>query len=365
MGWVLIGLGVVLLLIGIAAVIGITHYTRLSRCRGDIVTRWEALKTELDRRHAVLPPLARAVAAKAQQQRPALEDLLTVQDHAARLRGLDQLPQRAASEERLAAGLRRLQVTADSVPGLARDPAYATLSGQLNQTTRRIAEAAAAYNLAVDSYRQQASRGWSRHVARLAHWPAPNRFEGTPRRGSDNDPAGRPTVAASPALSAAARPAAGPSPQPATRPAAARPTPARAAPPVDATALRGLAPTASVPAHPRSPGVGPAALGRPEPEVTRDTRPTFIPSYDPAWPRLSPANGVPSPPRPAVTLSGPAQPNPARPADPPTAAPVRPTPTRPTGDPAPDAPAAPSSAPLGVLDFWRSRAQRPLPPRTP
>ena len=352
MGWVLIGLGVILLLAGTSAAVGLVQYNSLLAERVAIEHRWDELLNALDRRHSLVLPLARLVGARVPQARPALEHLLAIRDEAGALRRLDQAPRRADSEERLDTGLSQVAAAVRSLPGLASDPQYRESTNQLDLARRRIGEAVTAFNLAVSSHRQRVSRGLARHVARFARLPGLSRFESTSRQTGP----GLTLIESKPR-------------QPEPGLTGVESTSRRAQP--GAWRREQVARTDA--AHHGEPGT---RSPRPAPAGDdRETRPTFIGSFDPSFRLPEPVQPVAAP-RDAATPVVPSQIRSAG-AVSGVAAPLPEPPTRPTGRAA-NSPArefnppatsplrgTPSAAPLGVLDFLRSGASHRRPPSPP
>jgi hypothetical protein len=309
MGWVLMVAGLVLVIVGLTAFGLIVCHRGLDRDRRRAQQAWDELAGELDRRHALIPPLARTVVVHLRAEQAALEDLLAQAEAAAAQSGLDAVARRAALEAEVGRGLERLRALALVRPGLGADADFQSLAARLRAANDHLAVAAESYNTVLDDYLDRLDGRGAKLVSRLTAFPVPAYFETAPsraRRGLE-PPAGAPSsgLAADPAAGApspglAADLAAAPPRPDRFHPASPAPLPAPGRPSrsslpglpaaVPGSTARFPGPPARFPGSPaRFPGpsgavTSPAAAGEsadrfPGLGQASDTRPTFVPSF--------------------------------------------------------------------------------------
>jgi LemA protein len=139
----MIELGVVLIALVVPA---IWIYNRLVGDRNQVGAAWSDIDVQLKRRHELVPRLVTCVKAYADYERATL---VAVTELRAQSMATPQLPQKAAIEDAMAAGLQRLIVVAEDYPDLKADQNFRQLQAELTDTEDQIQYARRFYNGAV------------------------------------------------------------------------------------------------------------------------------------------------------------------------------------------------------------------------
>jgi LemA protein len=136
-------------LICLAAAAGIWIYNRLVSDRNQVRAAWSDIDVQLKRRHELVPRLVACVKAYADYEKATL---LAVTELRKQSIATSQLPQKAAIEDGIEAGLHRLMVVAEDYPELRADANFRQLQSELTDTEDQIQYARRFYNGAVKLY---------------------------------------------------------------------------------------------------------------------------------------------------------------------------------------------------------------------
>jgi len=124
-------------------------YNRLVRDRNQVRAAWSDIDVQLKRRHELVPRLVTCVKAYADYEKATL---LAVTELRRQSMATPQLPQKAAIEDAMAAGLHRLIVVAEDYPDLKADDNFRQLQSELTDTEDQIQYARRFYNGAVRQF---------------------------------------------------------------------------------------------------------------------------------------------------------------------------------------------------------------------
>ena len=142
----MIELTVVLVLV-VAA--GIWIYNRLVGDRNQVRAAWSDIDVQLKRRHELVPSLVSCVKAYAGYEKATL---LAVTELRKQSIETSRLPQKAAIEDAMQAGLHKLIVVAEDYPDLKADGNFRQLQSELTDTEDQIQYARRFYNGAVKQF---------------------------------------------------------------------------------------------------------------------------------------------------------------------------------------------------------------------
>lgn len=142
----MIELTVVLVLV-LAA--GIWIYNRLVGDRNQVRAAWSDIDVQLKRRHELVPRLVSCVKAYADYEKATL---LAVTELRKQSIASSRLPQKAAIEDAMQAGLHKLIVVAEDYPDLKADGNFRQLQSELTDTEDQIQYARRFYNGAVKQF---------------------------------------------------------------------------------------------------------------------------------------------------------------------------------------------------------------------
>lgn len=124
-------------------------YNRLVRDRNQVSAAWSDIDVQLKRRHELVPRLVTCVKAYADYEKATL---LAVTELRKQSMETSRLPQKAAIEDAMAAGLHRLIVVAEDYPDLKADDNFRQLQSELTDTEDQIQYARRFYNGAVRQF---------------------------------------------------------------------------------------------------------------------------------------------------------------------------------------------------------------------
>lgn len=130
----------------LAAVAGVWIYNRLVHDRNQVRAAWSDIDVQLKRRHELVPRLVSCVKAYADFEKTTLLAVTELRQQSIATPGL---PQKAAIEEAMQAGLHRLIVVAEDYPDLKADENFRQLQSELTDTEDQIQYARRFYNGAV------------------------------------------------------------------------------------------------------------------------------------------------------------------------------------------------------------------------
>jgi LemA protein len=133
----------------LVAAAGIWIYNRLVSDRNQVRAAWSDIDVQLKRRHELVPRLVACVKAYADYEKATL---LAVTELRKQSIATSQLPQKAAIEDGIGAGLHRLMVVAEDYPELRADANFRQLQSELTDTEDQIQYARRFYNGAVKLY---------------------------------------------------------------------------------------------------------------------------------------------------------------------------------------------------------------------
>jgi LemA protein len=135
-----------LTVLALAVVAGIWIYNRLVRDRNQVLAAWSDIDVQLLRRHDLVPQLVTTVKAYADYEKATMA---AVTELRARSTAAQHLPDKAAIEAELAAGVQKLLVVAEAYPDLKASANFAQLQKELVEIEDHIQYARRFYNGAV------------------------------------------------------------------------------------------------------------------------------------------------------------------------------------------------------------------------
>ncbi|MCP5191070.1 MAG: LemA family protein [Pseudomonadales bacterium] len=137
---------IISILLVLVAVAGVWIYNRLVRDRNQVRAAWSDIDVQLKRRHELVPRLVSCVKAYADFEKATL---LAVTELRKQSMATPELPQKAALEDAMQAGLHKLIVVAEAYPELKADENFRQLQAELTDTEDQIQYARRFYNGAV------------------------------------------------------------------------------------------------------------------------------------------------------------------------------------------------------------------------
>jgi LemA protein len=135
-----------LTVVAILAAAGIWIYNRLVTDRNQVHNAWSDIDVQLMRRHDLVPQLVTAVKAYADYEKATFT---AVTELRTRSEAASNLPEKAALEDAMEAGLHRLIVVAEDYPDLQADENFRQLSTGLTEVEDHLQYARRFYNGAV------------------------------------------------------------------------------------------------------------------------------------------------------------------------------------------------------------------------
>ncbi|MBP1763336.1 MAG: LemA family protein [Firmicutes bacterium] len=144
--WVLIGVLVLVVVIGISAVSG---YNSLVALNENVNGKWSQVENQLQRRADLIPNLVETVKGAAAQERQLIQ---SVTDARAKLGGAQGPAAKAAANDELSGALSRLLVVVENYPNMKTDQNFRQLTDELAGTENRLAVARKDYNDSVQIY---------------------------------------------------------------------------------------------------------------------------------------------------------------------------------------------------------------------
>jgi LemA protein len=155
--WVLLGLLVVVVLIGLFLM---SVYNKLVRLREQVRNGFSQIDVQLERRHDLIPNLVETAKGYLKHERETLEAVIAARSAATQARvevsgdpqNLEAMGKLAQSEAALGGALGRLLAVAEAYPDLKADRSMADLTEELTTTENKIAFARQNYNDQVTRY---------------------------------------------------------------------------------------------------------------------------------------------------------------------------------------------------------------------
>jgi LemA protein len=132
--------------IALALGAGIWIYNLLVRDRNQVRAAWSDIDVQLKRRHELVPRLVSCVKAYADYEKATLVAVTELRKQSIET---PHLPQKAAVEDQMAAGLHQLIVLAEAYPDLKADDNFRQLQSELTDTENQIQYSRRFYNGAV------------------------------------------------------------------------------------------------------------------------------------------------------------------------------------------------------------------------
>lgn len=129
--------------------VGIWIYNRMVGDRNQVRAAWSDIDVQLKRRHELVPRLVSCVKAYADYEKATLVAVTELRKQSI---ATSRLPQKAAIEDAMQAGLHRLIVVAEDYPDLQADANFRQLQSELTDTENRIQYARRFYNGAVRQF---------------------------------------------------------------------------------------------------------------------------------------------------------------------------------------------------------------------
>ena len=134
------------LIIATLAAAGVWIYNLLVRDRNQVDAAWSDIDVQLKRRHELVPRLVTSVKAYADFEKATLTAVTELRKQSI---ATSHLPQKAALEDAMTAGLHKLIVLAEDYPDLRADANFRQLQAELTDTEDQIQYARRFYNGAV------------------------------------------------------------------------------------------------------------------------------------------------------------------------------------------------------------------------
>jgi len=141
--WIAIGIGVVLLLIGIAI------YNGLVNGKIESQNAWAQIDVQLKRRHDLIPNLVETVKGYAKHEQGTLEKVIQARNAAVSAQGVNN---QIAAENQLSGALRQLFALSEAYPDLKANTNFMSLQEELKSTENRIGFSRQHYNDSVGKY---------------------------------------------------------------------------------------------------------------------------------------------------------------------------------------------------------------------
>ncbi len=170
LGWVLVGLGVLLIVAVIAS------YNRFVRQRTLVDESWGGIDVELSRRHDLIPNLVETVQGYAAHEREVLELLVHAREDATAHRD-DRPHAREGFEDTVTRALQSVLARVEAYPDLKASSSFLSLQRELTLTEDRIAAARRFYNGNVRAYNTRVRTFPSNLVASAFRFRARDFFE--------------------------------------------------------------------------------------------------------------------------------------------------------------------------------------------
>lgn len=137
MGWVVLGVIVLLVIVLIAL------YNGLVRLRNRIDNAWSQIDVQLERRHDLIPNLVETVKGYASHERETLEQVIAARGAAMGAQGVQA---KAEAENMLSGALKSLFALSEAYPDLKANQNFLALQEELTATEDKIAYARQFYN---------------------------------------------------------------------------------------------------------------------------------------------------------------------------------------------------------------------------
>jgi LemA protein len=169
--WIAIGIGVVLLLIGIAI------YNSLVNGRVETANAWAQIDVQLKRRHDLIPNLVETVKGYAKHEQGTLEKVIQARNAAVSAQGVNN---QIAAENQLSGALRQLFALSEAYPDLKANTNFLGLQEELKSTENRIGFARQHYNDSVGKYNSSLMRFPNNIVAGFTGFTAVGFYEVAP-----------------------------------------------------------------------------------------------------------------------------------------------------------------------------------------
>ncbi len=144
--WVLIGVIVLVVIVGLTAISG---YNGLVTLNENVNGKWSQVENQLQRRADLIPNLVETVKGAATQERQLIQ---SVTDARAKLAGAQGPAAKAAANDELSGALSRLLVVVENYPTMKTDQNFRQLTDELAGTENRLAVARKDYNDSVQMY---------------------------------------------------------------------------------------------------------------------------------------------------------------------------------------------------------------------
>ena len=148
----LVGGGLVIAVILVAAIAAVSLYNTLVRVRQTCMESWSDIDTELQRRHDLVPNLVSTVEGYAAHEKSVLEQVTRLRARAVDARKED-AETRAGIEEMLQGSIGTLIATAEAYPDLKANRSFLDLQQELADTETRVARSRRFYNDNVREFR--------------------------------------------------------------------------------------------------------------------------------------------------------------------------------------------------------------------
>ena len=148
-GWLIVGIGLVLLLIGVGI------YNTLVNGRVETQNAWAQIDVQLKRRHDLIPNLVETVKGYAKHEQGTLEKVIQARNAAVSAQGINN---QIAAENQLSGALRQLFALSEAYPDLKANTNFLSLQEELKSTENRIGFSRQYYNDTVGKYNASIQR---------------------------------------------------------------------------------------------------------------------------------------------------------------------------------------------------------------
>jgi len=138
-----------LIAVGLLGGAGVWIYNRLVRDRNQVRNAWSDIDVQLKRRHDLIPRLVTAVKAYADYEKATLTAVTALR---AESQAAAHLPDKAAAEDAMEAGVHRLLAVAEDYPDLKADTGFLELQASLTEVEDHLQYARRFYNGSVRIY---------------------------------------------------------------------------------------------------------------------------------------------------------------------------------------------------------------------
>ena len=169
--WILLGLGVVLIVFGIAV------YNGLVRLKNECENSWRQIDVQLKRRYDLIPNLVETAKGYMKHERETLEAVIKARQMAIDASKASSIAEQAKAENFLSSTLRSLFAVTENYPELKANQNMLELQEEITSTENRIGFARQHYNDSVMRYNNKAQQFPGNLVAGMYNFEKKEYFE--------------------------------------------------------------------------------------------------------------------------------------------------------------------------------------------